>query len=163
MEDTEKQKSIKTILFIGGYHSQGMKAETLRRKKDWKVYSLLPDYDDGLQQWIDAAAQILREHPIDEIHASSTGALVACRFPHRKVLYSPVIDPFRQLRKKIFTEKFLREAAVVEDCPSCTIVIPEDDDVLFNNITLSFCRKNHITPVISKNDDHGLTRYFGSL
>jgi len=154
---------MKAILFIGGYNSQGGKAETLRRKKGWKVYTLLPDYDKGLQQWIEVAEQLLGKYPVDEIHASSTGALVACRFPYRKVLYSPVIDPFRQLREPLFTEKFLGEAAVIEDCPSCTIIIPEKDDVLFNSITLAFCRKNHIKPVISKNDDHGLTRYFGSL
>jgi len=154
---------MKTILFIGGYNSKGGKAETLRQKKGWKVYTLLPDYDSGLQQWVEAAEQMLREHPVDEIHASSTGALVACRFPHRKVFYSPVIDPFRQLREKIFSEKFLREATIIEDCKPCTLILPEEDDVLFNSITLAFCRKNHITPVISKNDDHRLTRYFGNL
>ncbi len=154
---------MKTILFIGGYNSQGGKAETLRQKKGWKVYTLLPDYDKGLLQWVEAAAQILREHPVDEIHASSTGALVACLFPHKKVLYSPVIDPFHQLREPLFKKKFLGEATVIEQCNACTLILPEEDDVLFNDITLAFCRKNHITPVISKNDDHRLTRYFGSL
>lgn len=154
---------MKTILFIGGYNSQGGKAETLQQKKGWKVISLLPDYDKGLRQWIKAAEKLLREYPVDEIHASSTGAQVACLFTLPKVLYSPVIDPFRQLREPLFTKKFLSEAAVIEDCSPCTIIIPEEDDVLYNNITLEFCRKNRITPVVSKNDDHRLTRYFGSL
>ena len=154
---------MKTILFIGGYNSQGGKAETLRQKKGWKIHALLPDYDKGLKQWIEAADKILKKYPIDEIHASSTGSLVACRFPHKKVLYSPVIDPFHQLREPLFTKKFLNEATVIEQCNACTLIIPEDDDVLFNNITRAFCRKNNITPIVSKNDDHRLTRYFGSL
>ncbi len=157
------QNMTKTILFIGGYNSVGGKAETLRQKRGWKVYTLLPDYDIGLQQWINVARQMLLEHPVDEIHASSTGALVACRFPHKKVLYSPVIDPFRQLREKLFTEKFLNEAYVIDDCRPCTIIIPEKDDVLFNQITWAFCKINNLTPIVSKNDDHRLTRYFGSL
>ncbi len=154
---------MKTILFVGGYGSQGGKAETLRQKKGWKVITLLPDYDAGLQQWIEEAGKILHENRVDEIHASSTGALVACRFPHKKVLYSPVIDPFRQLRKPLFSEKFLREAYVIENCKPCTLIIPEDDDVLFNDLTRDFCRKNNIKPIISPGDDHRLTGYFGEL
>ena len=154
---------MKTILFVGGYGSQGGKAETLRLKKGWKVLTLLPDYDRGLTQWVDAAAKILAKNPVDEIHASSTGSLVACRFPHKKVLYSPVIDPFRQLREPLFSEKFLAEAYVIEHCKPCTLIIPENDEVLFNDITLSFCRKNNIKPIISPADDHRLTRYFGRL
>ncbi len=156
-------KPLKTILFIGGYNSQGGKAETLRQKRGWKVYTLLPDYDLGLQQWVKAAEKILSKHPIDEIHASSTGSLVACRFPYKKVLYSPVIDPFRQLREPLFTEKFLSEASVIKDCRPCILIIPEEDDVLYNDITLEFCRRNNLKPIISKNDDHRLTRYFGKL
>ena len=154
---------MKTILFIGGYGSQGGKAETLRQKKGWNVLTLLPDYDTGLTQWIFAAAKVLAENPVSEIHASSTGALVACRFPHPKVLYSPVIDPFRQLREPLFSQQFLREAYVIRTCKPCTLIIPENDDVLYNHITMAFCRKNHIRPIISPGDDHRLTRYFGKL
>lgn len=154
---------MKTILFIGGYGSAGGKAETLRRQKGWDVLTLLPDYDRGLLQWIAAARQMLEQHPIDEIHASSTGAQVACRFSLPKILYSPVIDPFRQLREPLFSQKFLQEAYVIETCSPCKVVIPEKDDVLFNDITQEFCRKNHIHPIISPEDDHRLTGYFSKL
>ncbi|UBM62868.1 hypothetical protein LA303_02550 [Candidatus Sulfidibacterium hydrothermale] len=153
----------KTILFIGGYGSKGGKAETLRQKRGWNVLALLPDYDKGLTQWITAAAKILEENPVSEIHASSTGALVACQFPLPKVLYSLVIDPFRQPRDPLFSKKFLQEAYVITSCSPCKIILSEKDDVLFEQITLDFCRKNHITPIISPNDDHRLTRFFGKM
>ncbi len=154
---------MKRILFIGGYNSKGRKADTLE-VKGVKVYRLLPDYDSGLSQWVEQASKMLEEHGINEIHASSTGAQVAGKFDVSKiVLYSPVIDPFTQPFQNLFSEKFLQEASVLSNCSNCTVVIPEEDEVLDNAITLEFCRKNNIAPIISKDDDHRLGRYFGSL
>jgi len=151
------------LLFIGGYNSKGMKAATLENERT-KVFRLLPDYDIGLVQWIEQAKKMLGEHGINEVHASSTGAQVACELKVDKVvLYSPVIDPFNQPKMNLFSDKFLKEASVITNCPNCTVIIPEEDEVLDNTITLEFCRKNNITPIISKGDDHRLGKYFGSL
>ena len=154
---------MKKILFIGGYNSKGKKADTLENNQT-KVYRLLPDYDSGLNHWFEQAKKILEEHGINEVHASSTGAQIACRLDADKVvLYSPVIDPFNQAKINLFSEKFLSEASLIKHCSNCTVIIPDKDEVLDNAITLEFCRKNNITPVISKDDDHKLGKYFGSL
>lgn len=154
---------MKNILFIGGYNSRGMKADTLNNNET-KVFRILPDYDSGLNQWIEQAKKMVEENEINEVHASSTGAQVACRLDVDKIiLYSPVIDPFKQPKESLFSESFLNEASVLSECSNCTVVIPEDDEVLLNNITLEFCRKNNITPIVSKGDDHRLGKYFGKL
>lgn len=154
---------MKKLLFIGGYNSKGMKADTLENKMT-KVFRLLPDYDTGLNQWITKAKKILDENEINEVHASSTGAQVACKLKVDKVvLYSPVIDPFNQPKINLFSARFLVEAFVINNYSNCTVIIPEEDEVLDNAITLEFCRKNNITPIISKGDDHRLGKYFGSL
>lgn len=154
---------MKNILFIGGYKSKGLKADTLENK-DTKVFRLLPDYDIGLHQWISKANEILDENDISEVHASSTGAQVACKLKADKlVLYSPVIDPFNQPKESLFSEKFLSEASVLTSCTNCIIIIPEDDEVLVNEITYEFCRKNNLTPIVSKGDDHRLGKYFMNL
>jgi len=154
---------MKKILFIGGYNSKGRKAETLENKET-EVFRLLPDYDIGLTQWIEQAEKMLGEYGINEVHASSTGAQVACKLKVDKVvLYSPVIDPFNQPKENLFSERFLKEASVISICSNCTVIIPEEDEVLNNTITLKFCRKNNITPIISLGDDHRLGKYFRSL
>ena len=159
----ERKTTMKKILFIGGYNSKGMKADTLENKGT-KVFRLLPDYDIGLFQWIEQAEKLLGEHRINEVHASSTGAQVACKLKVDKlVLYSPVIDPFNQPKVNLFSERFLEEAYAISICSNCTVIIPEEDEVLNNAITLEFCHKNNITPIISKGDDHRLGKYFGSL
>ncbi len=148
------------ILFIGGYNSQGRKADSLE-KKGFKVYRLLPDYDEGLNKWIDKARKIITEKKINEVHASSTGAQVACLLNTKKILYSPVIDPFNQPKQNIFSDSFLNEATVIKKAENCQVIIPENDEVLDNEITLEFCRSNNIRPIISRGDYHGLTKYFG--
>jgi len=154
---------MKKILFIGGYKSKGRKADTLENKETI-VLRLLPDYDLGLTQWIAKAKKILDENEINEVHASSTGAQVACKLKVEKVvLYSPVIDPFNQPKVNLFSEKFLKEASVLTNCSNCAVDIPDEDEVLNNAITLAFCLNNNITPIISKADDHRLGKYFGSL
>ena len=154
---------MKNILFIGGYNSKGMKADTLNNNET-KVFRILPDYDSGLNQWIEQAKKVMDENEINEVHASSTGAQVACKLDvDRIILYSPVIDPFKQPKESLFSEKFLSEASVLNNCPNCIVIIPEEDDVLDNEITHEFCRKNNITPIISKGDDHRLGKYFGNL
>jgi len=154
---------MKKILFIGGYNSKGMKAATLVNNET-KVFRLLPNYDNGLVQWIEQAEKMLVEHGINEVHASSTGAQVACKLKVNKVvLYSPVIDPFNQPKSNLFSERFLKEASIISLCSNCTVIIPEEDEVLDNAITLEFCCKNHIKPIISEGDDHRLGKYFGSL
>jgi len=154
---------MKKILFIGGYNSKGRKADTLENKAT-KVFRLLPDYDNGLHQWLEQAKRIMREQKINEVHASSTGAQVACKLDADKVvLYSPVIDPFNQPKVNLFSGRFIEEASVLRNCSNCTVIIPEEDEVLENAITLEFCLNNNITPIISKGDDHRLGKYFGSL
>ena len=154
---------MKKILFIGGYNSKGRKAAILENKET-KVFRLLPDYKIGLVQWIEQAEKILVEHGINEVHASSTGAQVACKLKVDKVvLYSPVIDPFNQPKVNLFSGIFLNEASVISNCSNCTVIMPEEDEVLNNAITLEFCHKNNITPIISKGDDHRLGKYFGSF
>ena len=153
---------MKKILFIGGYNSRGMKANTLE-SRGYNVLRLLPDYDKGLSPWIKQAEKIRNENKIDEIHASSTGAQVACKFPGKKVLYSPVINPFRQPRISIFSKRFLKEAWIIETAYQCKVIIPEEDEVLDNDITLEFCKMNGIKPIVSKGDDHGLTKFFNTM
>lgn len=154
---------MRSILFIGGYNSKGKKAATLENKAT-KVYRLLPNYDDGLYQWIEQAKKIMEDNGIKEVHASSTGAQVACKLDVNKVvLYSPVIDPFNQPTINLFSKKFLSEASLIKHCSNCTVIIPEEDEVLDNAVTIEFCHKNNITPFISKGDNHRLGKYFGSL
>ena len=82
---------------------------------------------------------------------------------NKLVLYSPVIDPIKQPKINLFSKKFLEEASVLSRCSNCTVIIPEEDEVLDNLFTLKFCHNNGITPIISHGDDHRLGKYFGSL